>query len=90
MYKQGDLIRSKRELGGAKLYGVVLSKYDNGYLPTYGVHWISGWPGTGPSWWAADELEPVADREIGPCDDKGLCGRCLQLGGDCLQKDNEK
>jgi hypothetical protein len=86
MYKRGDLIRSKRELDGAKLYGVVLSMYDNGYLPTYGVHWIAGWPGTGTSWWGADELEPVADK-IGPCDDKGLCGRCLQLGGDCLQKE---
>jgi hypothetical protein len=87
MYNPGDLIRSKRELDGAKLYGVVLSVYDNGYLPTYGVHWVSGWPNTGPSWWAADELEKAdAIKEKHPCADVGLCGRCLQLGGDCLQK----
>ena len=87
MYKAGYLVRSKRELDGAKLYGVVVSKHDNGYLPTYGVHWVAGWPGTGPSWWAANELEKAnADKKKHPCEDAGLCGRCLQLGGDCLQK----
>jgi len=92
MLKPGDLITHKRQPHGylrvvhgektLPLRGVVTERFDNLMLPVYQVHWIGGWP-FGDSPLVAEHEVEALDIEKGPCYDKGLCGYCLQMGGDC-------
>jgi hypothetical protein len=79
----GDLVVHVR----MDVNGVVLSK-KNQTLTVYRMYWLTdtGWMNQAPMYVTRDEImlaEELTLKEKNDCFNKGLCGRCLQLGGGC-------
>jgi hypothetical protein len=86
---RGDLVIHARM--GAP--GVVLAMKGQ-TLPIYKIHWVTdtGWKNQAPRYVVRDEIVPAAEfgTKEHECSNRGLCGRCLQLGGDCRKEQNEE
>jgi len=87
-YESGDLVKYFREYGSIAngMVGVVLCRSPKEHLSTYEVYWTTQRRHSKHVY--AHELMLLKDlsgqeTQLGDCLGNGLCGRCLQSGGDC-------